>query len=63
MNSDYDLIQYNSESVNEVLGEIHDPAEESELIFKIRILPRGEARKMAREHGIPWKEIMAHRRK
>ena len=60
VNVDRDVIQYNPEE--HPLGEAHDPAEESELILKIRALPRAQARKMAREHRIPWKEVMAHRR-
>ena len=57
MNADHNLVQFHSEAMNEMLGEVHDPAEESELIFEIRTLPRAEARKMAREHGVPWKEV------
>ncbi len=62
MNADHDLIQYNSEALNEMLGEVHDPAEESELIFKIRTLPRKEAREMAREFHVPWEVVRAYRR-
>ncbi len=62
MNADHDLVQYHSEAVNEMLGEVHDPAEESELIFKIRTLPRKEAREMTREFHVPRKEVMAYRR-
>jgi hypothetical protein len=60
MNVNHDVIQYSLEE--QPFGEIHDPAEESELIYKIRTLPMAEARKMAREFGVPWKEVVAHRR-
>ncbi len=61
MDANYVPIHYNPEEPP--LGEMHDPMEESEVLLKCAGLSRGEARKLAREHGIPRKDVVRTRRK
>jgi hypothetical protein len=40
---------------------IYDPLEESEIVQSLKGLTRAEARRLAKQHKIPWKEVQKYR--